>query len=152
MAASTTPINTIYTFLMYKATSAATTYTKLVDVKTTPQMGGEPEQVDITTLSDRIRKYIGGVEDPNGEGGGWTANYTAGDYARLKALEGQQVECALWIGGTLSGNTVTPTGDNGKWSWTGEIRVFKNGGEVNAAHEMTINTYPSTEVAFTYSA
>lgn len=152
MAAATAPISTIYTFLMYKATTTATEFTKLLDVKNTPDMGGEPEKIDVTTLSDSIRKYIGGVEDPSGNGGSWTANYTAADYSKVKALEGLQREYALWIGGTLNSGTgvVTPNGENGKWSWTGDIRIYKNGGEVNAAHEMTITTYPSSEIAFTY--
>lgn len=150
MAASTTPIGTMRTYLMYKATSAATTYTKLVDIKNFPDLGGEPERIDVTTLSDLMRKYVPGVQDIASMQ--ITANYIAGDYAKVKALNGKQTEYAIWIGGTTSGNTETPTGDDGKFSWTGDIDVFKAGADVNAAQDMTITMFPSTEIAFTYSA
>lgn len=44
MAAATAPISTYKTYLMYKATSAATQYTKLIDIKNFPDLGGEPER------------------------------------------------------------------------------------------------------------
>lgn len=62
MAAATAPISTYKTYLMYKATSAATQYTKLIDIKSFPDLGGEPERIDVTTLSDKIRKYTPGVD------------------------------------------------------------------------------------------
>lgn len=62
MAAATAPISTYKTYLMYKATTAATEYTKLLDIKSFPDLGGEPERIDVTTLSDKIRKYTPGVD------------------------------------------------------------------------------------------
>lgn len=44
MAVATAPISTYKTYLMYKATTAATTYTKLCDIKSFPDLGGEPER------------------------------------------------------------------------------------------------------------
>ena len=41
MAASTTPISTYRTYLMYKA-NGSSDYTKLCDIKSFPDMGGEP--------------------------------------------------------------------------------------------------------------
>ena len=147
MAAATAPISTYKTYLMYKATSAATQYTKLIDIKSFPDLGGEPERIDVTTLSDKIRKYTPGVQDLSSFQ--FTANYIAADYTKMVGLEGKQTEYAIWVGAETSNNVDTPNGENGKWSWTGDVSVFKAGGDVNAAQDMTITMYPSTDFAFT---
>lgn len=147
MAAATAPISTYKTYLMYKATSAATEYTKLIDIKSFPDLGGEPERIDVTTLSDKIRKYTPGVQDLSSFT--FNANYIAADYQKVLALEGKQTDYAIWVGAETSNNVDTPNGENGKWSWTGDVSVFKAGGDVNAAQDMTITMYPSTDFAFT---
>ena len=147
MAAATAPISTYKTYLMYKATSAATQYSKLIDIKSFPDLGGEPERIDVTTLSDKIRKYTPGVQDLSSFQ--FTANYIAADYTKMVGLEGKQTEYAIWVGAETSNNVDTPNGENGKWSWTGDVSVFKAGGDVNAAQDMTITMYPSTDFAFT---
>ena len=147
MAVATAPISTYKTYLMYKATTAATTYTKLCDIKSFPDLGGEPERIDVTTLSDRVKKYTAGVQDLSSFS--FSANYIPADYNKINGLSGQQRDYAIWIGADTATNGVdTPTGENGKWSWTGDIYVFKTGGNVNAAQEMTITAFPSTEFAF----
>ena len=147
MAATTAPASTYQTYLMYKATTDATAYTKLIDIKSFPDLGGEPERIDVTTLSDAIRKYAAGVQDLSSFQ--FTANYIPADYTKLVGLVGKQTEYAVWLGAETSNNTVTPDGHNGKWSWTGDINVFKAGGDVNAAQDMTITAFPSTDFAFT---
>lgn len=67
----------------------------------------------------------------------------------MVGLEGKQTEYAIWVGAETSNNVDTPNGENGKWSWTGDVSVFKAGGDVNAAQDMTITMYPSTDFAFT---
>lgn len=145
MAATTAPISTYKTYLMYKA-SGSSDYTKLLDIKSFPDLGGEPERIDVTTLSDKIRKYTPGVQDLSSFQ--FTANYIPADYQKVKALEGTQTDYAIWIGASTSNDVDTPTGENGKFSWTGDVSVFKAGGDVNAAQDMTINMYPSTDFAY----
>ena len=136
-------ISTIYTFLMYAASS---TYSKLVDIKEFPDLGGEPENIDVTTLSDKIRKYIAGVEDTGSLT--FTANYTVADYETVKALaDGTSKKLAVWFGAT-AGNPPTPTGSNGKFSFEGTLSVFVNGGGVNDPVNMTIVIAPSSEIGF----
>ena len=147
MAAATAPISTYKTYLMYKASSAATQYQKLLDIKSFPDLGGEPERIDVTTLSDKLRKYTPGVQVLSSFQ--FTANYIAADYTKMVGLEGKQTEYAIWVGAETSNNVDTPNGENGKWSWTGDVSVFKAGGDVNAAQDMTITMYPSTDFAFT---
>jgi hypothetical protein len=141
MAAATTPISTYRTYLMYKA-SANAEYTKLCDIKSFPDMGGEPERIDVTTLSDGQRKYIQGVQDISSST--FSANYIAADLAKINALSGQQTEFALWFGASGALGSEVPTGENGQYTWTGDIMAYVNGGDVNSAIEMTIVTFPST--------
>ena len=142
MAAKTAAQATMGTYLMYKA-SGGNTYTKLVDIKNFPDLGGEPERVDVTTLSDRVRKYAMGVQDLSSFT--FNANYIAADYQKITALTGNQTEFAIWIGDTESSGVYTPTGSDGQWAFTGDISVYKAGGDVNAAQDMTITIFPSTE-------
>lgn len=144
MAASTAPISTYKTYLMIKSGS---TYSKLIDIKSFPDLGGEPERIDVTTLSDKIRKYTAGVQDLSSFQ--FTANYIAADYQKIVSLEGSQKDYAIWLGATSSNGVDTPTGSDGQWAWTGDISVFKAGGDVNAAQDMTITAFPSTDFTYT---
>lgn len=147
MAAATAPISTYKTYLMYQASTNSTAYTKLCDIKSFPDLGGEPERIDVTSLSDPQRQYVPGVQDISSSS--FSANYIAADYQKINALSGKQTNFAIWVGATTSNNVDTPTGENGQWTWTGDIMAFKTGGDVNAAQEMTIVTYPSTKFSFT---
>lgn len=139
-------ISTYKTFLMKKGTGAGSDYTKLVDIKTTPNLGGTPEMLETTTLSDGIQTFIPGIQTLDGGGLEFTANYELVDYTSLKALEGEEHDFAVWMGGTVSGDTVTPTGSDGKYKFSGRLSVFPNGGGVNEVVEMTISIAPSTPI------
>ena len=139
-------ISTYKTYLMYKA-SGSNAFEKLCDIKSFPDLGGEPERIDVTTLSDPQRKYVPGVQDISSST--FTANYIAADMQKINALTGQQTELAIWIGATTSNGVDTPTGSDGKWDWTGDIMAYKSGGDVNAAQDMTIVTFPSTNFVHT---
>ena len=47
-------ISTYKVFLMKKKTTPEETYEKLVDIKEFPDLGGEPEMLETTTLSDNM--------------------------------------------------------------------------------------------------
>ncbi|MEG0473323.1 MAG: phage tail tube protein [Solibacillus sp.] len=49
------------TTLSYKASGSS--YTVLEHLMEVPEMGGDPEKVEVTTLSDGVKKYINGVKD-----------------------------------------------------------------------------------------
>lgn len=129
-------ISTYKTFLMLGSGTTTVTYSKLVDIKSFGDLGGTPETIDVTTLSDKKRKTIPGIEDLQEIT--FVANYTAADYATVLAACGAPKQFSVWFGGTESGDTVTPTGSDGKFDMTGIASVYKNGGGVNEAQEMTI--------------
>lgn len=135
-------ISTYKIFLMQKNTS---TWEKVVDIKEFPDLGGTPEMLETTTLSDKMQTYIPGIQSIDALE--FTSNYTLKDYKKLKALEGQDKEYAVWFGGTEAGDTVTPTGSDGKFKFNGQLSVFPVGGGVNEVVDMTITIAPSTPIS-----
>lgn len=141
-------MSTYKTFLMYKA-SAASDYTKLVDIKNVPAMGADRNTIDVTSLSDDTETMIPGIKRL-GDGLQFTCNY---DQAKFYEIDQMGVDTdydfAVWKGGTGSGDSVTPTGADGKWSFKGKITVGTADGDVDSAFEMVVTIFPSTPVTFT---
>lgn len=138
-------ISTYKVFLMKKGESGET-WSKLVDIKEFPDLGGEPEMLETTTLSDNMQTYIAGIQSLDGLS--FSANYDMGTFKTLKALEGKKASYAVWFGGTELSGTVTPDGSNGKFSFDGELSVYPVGGGVNEVVGMTITIAPSTPITF----
>jgi hypothetical protein len=134
-------ISSYKTFLMCKKESA---FEKLVDIKNFPDLGGSPEMLETTTLSDGMQTYIPGIQSLDGLE--FTANYDKTDFDTLKAMEGKEFDFSVWFGGTATGGTVTPTGENGKFDFKGYLSVFPVGGDVNAVVDMTISIAPSSPI------
>ena len=134
-------ISTYKIFLMQKNASA---WEKVVDIKEFPDLGGTPEMLETTTLSDKMQTYILGIQSLDALE--FTSNYTLAEYKKLKALEGEDKEYAVWFGGTEAGDTVTPTGSDGKFKFNGQLSVFPVGGGVNEVVDMTITIAPSTPI------
>lgn len=135
-------ISTYKIFLMMKK---ETNYEKLVDIKDFPDLGGAPEMLETTTLSDKMQTYIPGIQSIDALE--FTSNYTLKDYKALKALEGQEKEFAVWFGGTEEGGVLTPNGDDGKFAFKGSLSVFPEGSGTNEVVDMKITIAPSTPVA-----
>lgn len=134
-------ISTYKIFLMQKN---GETWEKLIDIKEFPDLGGAPEMLETTTLSDNMQTYIPGIQSLDALE--FTANYTKEDFTKLKALEGQEKDYAVWFGGTSEGGTLTPTGTDGKFEFKGQLSVFPVGGGVNEVVDMTITIAPSTPI------
>ena len=137
-------ISTYKTFLM-KGTGGA--WSKLIDIKEFPDLGGVPEMLDTTTMSDGARTYILGIQET--EAMTFTANYTLADYTTIKNLEGVEQKFAVWMGATVENDIATPTGVDGKFEFNGYITVTKTGGGVNEVQNMTITIAPTTVISQT---
>ena len=136
--------STYKTFLMYAATEGS--YTKLIDIKDYPDLGGAPEMLETTTLSDPMQTNIPGIQSLDSLE--FTANYTAEDFSRLKAMEDEDLKLAVWFGGEEEGGVVTPTGSEGKFSFTGRLSVYVAGGGVNEVTDMKITVAAGTPITF----
>ena len=130
-------ISTYKSYLMYKATS---TWEKLIDIKSFPDLGGTPELLETTTLSDRMTTHIMGVQSLDALE--FECNYNLADYTKLKGLEGETKEFAVWLGG----DGTTPTGEDGKFEFGGQLSVYVNGGGVNEVVNMTVSIAASTPI------
>ena len=134
-------ISTYKVFLMKKDTDA---YKKLVDIKDFPDLGGSPEMLETTTLSDKMQTYIPGIQSLDALE--FNANYTKEEFTKLKALEGQELELAVWFGGDEANGTLTPTGNDDKFNFKGYVSVFVVGGGTNEVVGMTVAVAPSTPI------
>lgn len=135
-------ISTYKIFLMMKKNAS---YEKLIDIKDFPDLGGSPEMLETTTLSDKMQTYIPGIQSLDALE--FTANYTKEDFTKLKALEGVEHEFAVWFGGTEEANVLTPTGNDGKFQFKGQLSAFPVGGGVNEVVDMTVTIAPSTPIS-----
>lgn len=138
-------ISSYKTFLMTnEAGLSGGEWTKLIDIKSFPDLGGAPEKLPTTTLSDAVETSINGIQSMDSME--FLCNYDKSEYETLKALEGQQKAYAVWMGASGSAGALTPTGDNGKYKFMGELSVYINGKGVNEVDEMTITIAPSTVI------
>ena len=126
-------ISTYGISLMYKAEGS--TYSKLIDIKDFPDLGGTPEMLETTTLSDNMQTYIPGIQTLDALE--FTANYTLADFKKIKAMEGKDTAFAVWFGAE---------GADGKFEFNGQISAFPVGGGVNEVVSMTISIAPSTPI------
>lgn len=107
---------------------------KAVDIKDFPDLGGAPELLETTTLSDPAQTYINGVQSMSAME--FTANYTKSDYEAVLADANKKLYYALEFG---------TAGSEGIFEWQGEHAVWVVGAGVNAVTEMKISIAPSTK-------
>ena len=134
----------ISTFKVYLMKKTSSTYSKLVDIKDFPDLGGSPEMIETTTLSDYMQTFIEGIQKMDGLE--FTANYTKSDYQTLSELKGVETEFAVWFGASRSGTTYTPDGSDGKFEFKGTLSVYVVGAGNNEVVEMKISIAPSTPI------
>jgi hypothetical protein len=125
------------TLMQGTGTGTPKTYTKLVDIKDFPDLGGAPEMLETTTLSDAMQTYIEGIQSADALE--FTANYTKEDYTKLTAstIKGVKVPYAVFFGAD---------GKDGKFEFEGYLSVRVNGGGVNEVVGMTISIAPATAI------
>ena len=129
------------TFLMAKKDEA---YEKLVDIKDFPDLGGAPEMLETTTLSDNMQTYVEGIQSQDALE--YTINYDLAIYQQLLAMKGIETEFAVWFGGDEAGGVVTPTGSEGKFNFKGYLSVRVVGKGVNEVKEAIVSIAPSTPI------
>ena len=129
--------STINTVLKTSTTSSGT-YTQLCKIKSYPDLGGAPEQIETTDLEDTFQTFVEGVQSM--EAMEFTANYNPTDYdAVVTAIPaaGSELYYELDFG---------QDGASGKFQWSGTHSVRVSGGEVNGVREMVITVIPSSGI------
>lgn len=142
---TTTPkaISSYGIYLMRKGSSGA--YRKVVDIKDFPDLGGAPELLETTTLTDNMQTYTPGIQTLDALT--FTANYNTDTYDSIKLVEGEEHDYAIWFGGSIiedgSGTANTATDE---FLFKGTISVYVNGAGVNEVVNMTVTIAPSTPI------
>ena len=129
------------TFLMHKK---ATAYEKLVDIKDFPDLGGSPEMLETTTLSDSMQTFIEGIQSQDALE--FNINYDLTTYKKINDMKGTETEFSVWFGGTEADGSLTPTGSEGKFNFKGYISIRVTGKGVNEVKEAVISIAPSTPI------
>jgi hypothetical protein len=112
----------------------ATAVEKVVDIKDFPDMIGEPEMLETTTLSDAAVTNIPGIRGSDMLT--FTCNYTKTDFTAVNADAGKALYYALEFS------------DGSKFTWQGQHTCGLPGKGVNEVVEFTINIAASTPVEF----
>lgn len=121
--------------------SATTTFkigtTTISKMKSTPDMGSEPDKVDVTSFdNEKYKSYITGLMDPGSlvfEFWDDTTNFNAAKTAESTTTASYTLEFP----------------DGSTYTWSGTHRVYKLGASVGDAISFAIACTPSTELTYT---
>ncbi len=111
--------------------TSAASLSKVVDVKDFPDLGGAPEMLETTTLSDNIQTYIMGIQGSDMME--FTCNYTKADFEDVMRDANKDLYYALEFG------------TEGTFEWQGQHTAWVVGAGVNAVTEFKIGIAPSTK-------
>lgn len=135
---------TVHTYLGI-STDSGTTFKKLIDIKDFPSMGGAPEQIETTTLSNESSTFVNGVQSMDALE--FLCNYTLVDYKRVKAFQdGQVYKFCIVFGKSVGTGGSSVYGELGAFTWEGQLSAWLEGGGVNGVREMRISISATTEV------
>lgn len=107
--------------------SGGGTFEILEGLQAVPEVGGDPEQVDITTLEDATKKYISGIQDMDSLE--FTFLYDKAVFTKLKAVQTGGKEATFELSYP----------DGAKCTFTGGVTVKMGAGEVNSAYQFTLS-------------
>lgn len=126
-------ISTAGTILKYHN---GTSFVKLVDIISYPDMGATPSKLDTTTLSaEKFKTSILGLQDiPDLT---FECNYDKTAYSLIGTLAGVTKQLQLEFGAA---------GVDGIFSWTGQVSVFATGAGVDEVRKMTLTCSAETEI------
>ena len=143
--------STYNTYLMKMTAGTPDTWAKVLDIKDYPDLGGAPEFLDCTTLSDKMRWGVPGLQ--SNDRLVFTANYdeavSSNIQTTLDGLKGVEHTYAVWFGAAVPG---TPDGLQGKFSFKGYLDWHIIGKGVNEVREIEVGITPSSAITYTAPA
>ena len=130
-----------YNVVLKTSTTASGTYTKLVDIKDFPDLGSAPDTIEVTTLSDKMKRYVQGLQDTGSFE--FTYNYTKDDFTKVKALD----DNAKHFFELDFGND--GAGGEGSFYFSGQVSTYVSGAGTGAVVEAKIIVTCDSEVKTT---
>lgn len=127
-------VNTSNTILSYS--TDGTSWTKVADITSYPDLGASPSKLDTTTLTEtKIKTSILGLQEvPDLT---FEAIYDDAQFDAILALEGEDLKFKLEFGAS---------GADGTFTWDGQVSVFATGGGVDEVRMMTITCSAETPI------
>jgi hypothetical protein len=119
--------------LSYKA-GEASEFVELTDLQEIPELGGDAEAIEITTLADAAHMYTDGIKN-YGDSLAFKFLYAKEQFTALNGLEG----AAEW-------KVALPDGATCTFSGTGSVKL--DGVGVNAALTYTLGIKPTTAMVW----
>jgi hypothetical protein len=117
--------------LSYKAAEGSE-FIELTNLQEIPELGGDTEAIEITTLADGAHMYMDGIK-----------NY--GDSLAFKFLyEKEQFSTLNGLSGSVSWKVALPDGESCSFSGSGAVKL--DGVGVNAALTYTLAVKPDSEM------
>lgn len=120
--------------LSYKTGTSGTTYTQLTNLQEIPELGGDTEAIEITTLADAAHTYTDGIKN-YGDSLAFKFLYEKDQFTSLSALNGVQ-------------GWKVELSDGASCSFNGSCSVKLDGVGVNAALTYTLSIRPSSEMTW----
>lgn len=129
-------ISTAITTLLSGATDSS--YTKVCDITSYPDLGAEPNKLDTTDLSAKKMKtsILGLQETPDLT---FEANYTKDAYEAIQTMADANVLRYFKL-------EFGEAGAEGAFTWQGKISVYATGAGVDEVRKMTITVSAETEI------
>ena len=138
---------TIGTFLMIS--DDGTKYKILDDIVSYPDMGGSPNPIDVTNLSDGMMRNIMGLQQADLLE--FPVALVPARFAVAKAVEASKAtkHFALVMGGTVNDDmTITPTGSLGVLKWDGQLSARVTGEGVNGKRSAALTCSIASPMPF----
>lgn len=120
--------------LSYKTSVEPASYTDLTDLQEIPDLGGESEAIEITTLDDAAHKYTDGILN-YGDSLAFKFLYKKEQFTTLNALEG-----------SVDWKVSLP--DSETCSFSGTCSIKLDGVGVNNALTYTLSIKPNSEMTW----
>lgn len=127
-------ITTIRAYLMMEGDSDDA-FEKLCDIRSFPEIGGEPNMIDTTTMSDDEETAVEGIKKRPGASN-FDARFTKDMWKKIKDLEGQTKKFQLWFGATAEGE---PDGHLCKFGGAGTANVRLKSGAIDSIVEASVS-------------
>lgn len=107
---------------------------QLTNLQEIPELGGDTESIEVTTLADGAHMYVDGIKN-YGDSLSFKFLYEKTQFSELNALEGEQ-------------DIVVTLPDGATCSFSGGCSVKLDAVGVNAALTYTLNIKPSSEMTW----
>ena len=127
-----------YNVVLKTSDTVAGSYTKLVDIKDFPDLGSAPDTIEVTTLSDKMKRYVQGLQDTGSFE--FTYNYTKDDFTKVAALDDNATHYfELDFGNDGAGG-------EGSFYFAGQVSTYVSGAGTGAVVEAKIIVTCDSEV------